>query len=951
MRLFRPGKTANTGLVEGIGMPDFGNIGFSGKLRPSQVASSQIIENQLSAGEKKLLVVAPPGSGKTVLGLYVWSDLIRKPTLVLSPNSAIQAQWIARAKELFELDGREADIGTNPKDPGILTSLTYQSVTMPSKGGDNLDEAAIDVWKAKLIEPDNTGISQAEDEESAIAWITDLQDKNPEYYSERLGFYRKIVRDDLAQHGNALWILHESSKENLRRLSEVGIGLIILDECHHLMEHWGRVLVEMRELFGDPVILGLTATPPDVDSASTSSADMYSEFFGEVDYEVPVPALVRDGNLAPYQDLAYFVRPTQDELRYIANVDDEFNELVSQISLGSGKEEKGRTPPLEVWLAQTLDELLLPSGPAKDWGSFSRRDPALSRLAPLYLTYKGLSLPPEVPAPIESGIEQWNQHDLIPLLDRYIRNGLMRSKSKKDHALADDAKQKLRMLGVQITESGARACASPVGRVMAYANAKYDALRDVLNAEMQALGSDIRAVVVTDFEKTSATAIVEGVLDKGAGGAVAAYRAILESDSTDILDPVLMTGSTVLVDDDLLERILPRFEQWVGERNLDIKFDYIERDGFMEIRGSGKHWQPRYYTMMITELFQEGITKCIVGTRGLLGEGWDASRINVLIDLTTVTTSMSINQLRGRSFRLDKQWPEKVANNWDIVCLAEEFSKGFDDYDRFKQKHRQLYGVCDDGAIEKGVGHVHAAFTEVRPEGISENLAAFNEDMIRRARNRPRSRDLWNVGVPFNAVPKEALEMKTGGGLGGGFPPARNIGSAQWTDESLIMAIADAVASSLMEVNEISPVASKVAGGSRSGGWVRTYLEGSSEEDSEVFAKAMQEVLGPLDNPRYIISRDVKYITDNWLSNLLPEVLAKYFRGTKNELVMFHAIPRLMSRNKERVAVFQRHWNLKVSPGEVVFGHSQSGKERVDLVKRAGYSPPSINFHSKSVFV
>jgi hypothetical protein len=66
---------------------------------------------------------------------------------------------------------------------------------------------------------------------------------------------------------------------------------------------------------------------------------------------------------------------------------------------------------------------------------------------------------------------------------------------------------------------------------------------------------------------------------------------------------------------------------------------------------------------------------------------------------------------------------------------------------------------------------------------------------------------------------------------------------------------------------------------------------------------------------------------------------------------MFHAIPKLMSRDKERVAVFQRYWNLKVSPGEVVYGHSQSGKERVDLVKRAGYSPPSINSHSKSVFV
>ena len=36
---------------------------------------------------------------------------------------------------------------------------------------------------------------------------------------------------------------------------------------------------------------------------------------------------------------------------------------------------------------------------------------------------------------------------------------------------------------------------------------------------------------------------------------------------------------------------------------------------------------------MVTEFFQEGLTKCLIGTRGLLGEGWDASRINVLIDL------------------------------------------------------------------------------------------------------------------------------------------------------------------------------------------------------------------------------------------------------------------------------------------------------------------------------
>tara|TARA_Y100001958_G_C21237205_1_gene563946 strand:- start:1567 stop:3180 length:1614 start_codon:yes stop_codon:yes gene_type:complete len=537
---------------------------------------------------------------------------------------------------------------------------------------------------------------------------------------------------------------------------------------------------------------------------------------------------------------------------------------------------------------------------------------------------------------------------MVTILDRYIRNGLMRSSNKKDHELADEAKQKLRLLGVQITGSGARMCASPISRVMAYASAKYDALREILTIEMQALGPDIRAVIVTDFEKTSATTLVEDVLDKEAGGAVAAYRAVLQSEATDRLNPVLMTGTTVLVDDDLLQKIFPRFEQWVDERGLDIKFEYIERGEYFEIRGKGKDWLPRYYTMMITELFQEGVTNCLVGTRGLLGEGWDASRINVLIDLTTVTTSMSINQLRGRSFRLDKLWPEKVANNWDIICLADEYEKGFDDYLRFQRKHKQLYGVGDDGAIEKGVGHVHAAFTEAKPEGVSETMNIFNEEMLLRAKNRPRTRGLWNIGQPFNAEPKEAVEIKMNLGVGKTFY-ANGIALNEINNDSLVISIGEAVALSLKELGLINSGA-EIGGGSRSGGWMRAYLKEANEEESAIFAVAMQEILGPLDNPRYVIPREVKIITDNWLSKMLPEVLAKYVRSKKNKLAMFHSVPKALCKNKEDAFIFQHYWNERVSPGAVMYGHSKSGKRMVSAIKEQGLVPQS-SINQKNIFL
>ena len=76
-----------------------------------------------------------------------------------------------------------------------------------------------------------------------------------------------------------------------------------------------------------------------------------------------------------------------------------------------------------------------------------------------------------------------------------------------------------------------------------------------------------------------------------------------------------MTGSTVLVDDDLVPRLLPRMEAWVDQEQLVVKFEDRVLGGYHRIRGIGKDWVPRNYTRMLTELFQEGVTKCIVGPR------------------------------------------------------------------------------------------------------------------------------------------------------------------------------------------------------------------------------------------------------------------------------------------------------------------------------------------------
>jgi len=922
-------------------LPNFDGIKFSGKLRPSQDAASSIIIPQLEQGSKRLHIVAPPGSGKTVLGLYVWADLVKKPALVLSPNSAIQAQWAARTS-LFDLNGKDEYISTDPKKPGLLTSLTYQSITMPGKGGQELEEEALEIWAQKLISE-----GEASDFESAEAWQKDLELRNPDFYNKRLSTYRKTARDIIAEQGDAISTLHESSRQNIQRLKDAGVGLIILDECHHLMHHWGRILSEIKELFDDPIVLGLTATPPAEGDFKEADEKRYSDFFGPVDYEVPVPALVRDSNLAPYQDLCYFVRPARKELTYISGVDDEFYQLLEELRFSNGGMD--RVQPLDRWIWQALDERISPGGKSQDWNKFHTTSEKFADEARRYLQINNIQLPNGVPPlAVDFDDQSWSRISMLrTVLDRYVRHGLRRSENKEDHELSASIVSRLRLLGVQITETGSRPCASPVGRVMAYSSSKIAALNEIIACEIEAMGDNIRAVIITDFEKTSATTLVEGVLDDEAGGAIAAFRSLVNNPVTDSLDPILMTGSTVLVDDDLFEKFITSARAWVAERELDIRFEDHYHGKYHEIHGKGKNWIPRYYSLMITEFFQQGITKCLVGTRGLLGEGWDASRINVLVDLTTVTTSMSINQLRGRSIRLDSLWKEKVANNWDVVCLAEEFTKGFDDYERFKDKHKQLYGVCDDGAIEKGVGHVHAAFNDVRPEGINEGMELFNEEMLSRAVNRQKCRQLWGIGLPFNAKSSSAVELKMGGGLSGGFK--FGINKKQWTDESLVLEISKAIVDTLRDLREIDRD-TRPSGGGRGGGWLRFHLEHANEKETEKFTKALEEILGPLDRPRYVISRPAMHMRDTWLSKLMPEVIAKFLRRQERRIQMYHTIPSLFANTKERAQIFQTHWNYYIGESEITYARSDSGKLFLEEIRNNRLGPKVV-MHRKQVFL
>jgi superfamily II DNA or RNA helicase len=193
----------------------------------------------LDPGNSATYLVVPPGGGKTLIGLEAARRLGRH-TLVLCPNTAIQAQWLGQWSAAFAPQAVAASVRRDLPTP--LTVLTYQAV------------------------------------------CTDTS-------------------------------IHEDGQRLLSELNASGPATLVLDECHHLLEVWGRVLREVVAQLDRPHLIGLTATPPHMMTAE--QAKLHEELFGAIDLEISVPSLVRDGRLAPYQELAYFTAPTPSEADYI----------------------------------------------------------------------------------------------------------------------------------------------------------------------------------------------------------------------------------------------------------------------------------------------------------------------------------------------------------------------------------------------------------------------------------------------------------------------------------------------------------------------------------------------------------------------------------------------------------------------------------------------------------
>lgn len=683
--------------------------------------------------------------------------------------------------------------------------------------------------------------------------------------------------------------LHMASKPDAngapqwkKTVQELGIRAICLDEAHHLRSEWQKSLETLLEtLNGEVTVIALTATPP-YDS-SASEWNRYIRVCGPIDAEIFVPELVAQKTLCPHQDYIYFNYPSADESEMLAQYKARAEAAIAEIRA-------------EGVLMEALQK-------AFDQNPEERREELLEYaddLVSLLSFSKALGEEPEkewirlllpsgrLPQCVEEDAERalcfaMNCEELFGaeccLRFRTILNAHGLIEGGKLYLSADPKLQK-KML-------------SSLG--------KLESIPHIVESEIAGCGRGLRMLILTDHIRGNLLSLVGSNEPLNVIGAVTVFEAVRRVCPYET-HLALLTGTLVIVPNAILGELLSEAEA----RGYGCTITPLGENWYSVLSCTGGS---KDAVLLLTNAFEKGLLNILVGTKALLGEGWDSPCVNTLILASFVGSFISSNQMRGRAIRIDKNDPHKAANIWHLVTVfpperrlsflsetdAEE--PGGEDYALLKRRFDCFMAPSYSGnSIESGIERVDI----LKPPFTREHVAEINQEMLARAADRRSMAEMWDnammkrsgnrvrEGVRAESSIRPRLYTASAGGsaalhgvlLGAmgavclASPPTaalcvlmplmglsaaglagdlrRTLGSV--TPEKTLRRLGNAL---LETMRETGSVTSKEASLQivRSGQGVECSLENASAREKNLFADALGELLSPLENPRYVLIR------------------------------------------------------------------------------------------------
>ena len=717
------------------------------------------------------------------------------------------------------------------------------------------------------------------------------------------------------------------------------IGTICLDEAHHLRNEWQRALEKfMQQLDGRVTVLSLTATPPY--DAEGGEWERYIAVCGEIDEEIFVPELVAQGTLCPHQDYVYFNYPTKTELAALEDYRAHAAAALNQIA----------ALPFVRELCARLQE-------KPDYDAIFS---APQEYTALFCWFRSCGL--EVGRPIERqlagrrGLPRFQIGHAEQAIGFLINGALLSEEQKKqiEDIVKSHGVYERRQVQLRLSEKLRRTLVSSVG--------KLDSIRRIVQCERDAMGGELRLLILTDYIKKET---LDGVASRGSFSSVnvvSIFETLRRADDTQEIG--VLSGSLIILPEKVKLHARHTRQHIPGTRYCVV-----------DVAGS-------LHTAVaaVGELFERGEIRVLIGTKSLLGEGWDSPCINALILASFVGSFVLSNQMRGRAIRIDPTHPQKVANIWHLITveppyavkeramqrLAEQIRQDDSrliscDYEVLKRRFDTFMGPNDrTGAIESGIGRL----TAIAPPYDSEGIARIDAEMLERASHREKLRAQWQNAVrggvvevtAQSVVPTEKrvpvftfwnvtlflllaavqadlvrLIIMTAMRFSAWTAVAVAVGEGivcyllyrliryvllNRTPARSIKTLGIAIYEALCECSLIAPSARVECRQDKQLSYVSLYLRNASVHDQNVFNRAMAEFLSPIDNPRYLLIR----------RNVLGKPSYRFS----------FACPSVIGKKKEYAEVLAKKLK-KVGRFELVFTRREDGRRLILTCRKKSY--------------
>ncbi len=478
------------------------------------------------------------------------------------------------------------------------------------------------------------------------------------------------------------------------------------------------------------------------------------------------------------------------------------------------------------------------------------------------------------------------------------------------------------------------------------------------------MGVDLRMVILTDYIiKSELPNNTDDIKPLKRIGVVPIFEQ-LRRDAIAGMRIGILSGSLVVIpvsSVESLKKIL--IQNDISSREYQITlFEHDKNFAVFEMDSNDKQKMVK----IITQVFSAGEINVLVGTKSLLGEGWDAPTINSLILASFVGSYMLSNQMRGRAIRSQSDNPLKTANIWHLVCVEEGKKEPGDDFETLTRRFKAFLGVSyDEKIIENGINRLKVG----NPPFTKSNIDAINIQMTERALDRNGLRNSWEEALKrgqdgvriVEEVETKTVSLPRGfvfyntiaalfwqGVFWGGFifsrmlegmERSRNLSPKQFLIyigiafviaavvalpkclktlwlflwhvpvESSMKQMGEAVLRTMIYRGFIKTDVNKLKVKAEEGkyGTVSCALEGGSSFEKSIYLDAFQEILDSIDNPRYLITRK------SWLGRFLRKD--------------YYSVPQIIGAKKEHAEYFAKMWKKYVGDAELIYTRNEEGRK------------------------